>query len=317
MLIPELVRVLDLEPGSHPRGKPWLSAASSLVCLGQHAYVVADDEQHLAHFTLAPQASPASRPIRLLRLFPGTLPKDKGKRKKAKPDLESLVLLPAFDLYPHGALLALGSGSRANRCRGVLLALDGSGKVSGPALAIGLDALYAPLRAGFGALNIEGAFVAGQELHLLQRGNKASRTSARISYDWNAFAAWLLGDTMQAPLATRVQHLELGSVDGVPLTPTDAAALADGNWVFCAVAEDTGDPYTDGACIASALGIIDRSGHLTQLEHLHGNPKVEGIALEPGCAAGSSELRLLLVTDADDPEQAAQLLGVTLRRNIV
>jgi hypothetical protein len=305
----QLVRELDVVPEAHPHGRAWIGAASSLVCVGRHAYVVADDEHHLAHFSLDNDA-----PVELLQLFDGHLPRDKGKRKKAKPDLESLAVLPPLDMYPHGALLALGSGSRPSRCRGKLLALDATGAIHGPALAIDLSMLYAPLQLQFSDLNIEGAFISEGKLHLLQRGNK-SGPSGRISFDWKNFAAWLLADTTQVPVATRVQRLEPGIIDGVPMAPTDAAALAEGDWLFCTVAENTVDSYSDGACLASAVCIVDNSGRIKQIEYLQGNPKVEGVALEPGCDGNSSELHLLLVTDADDPSIASQVLRITLRRS--
>jgi hypothetical protein len=307
-LHPQLVRELNVAPAAHPHERGWIGAASSLVCVGRHAYVVADDEHHLAHFSLD-----SNEPVQLLQLFDGHLPRDKGKRKKAKPDLESLAVLPALDMYPHGALLALGSGSRPSRCRGKLLALDSAGSIQGPALEIDLSMLYAPLRLQFSDLNIEGTFVSEGKLHLLQRGNKGG-PSGRVSFDWKDFAEWLLENTTQVPVATRVQRLEPGIIDGVPLAPTDAVALTDGDWMFCTVAENTGDSYSDGACLASAICVADSGGHIKQIEHLRGNPKVEGIALEPGCDASSQELHLLLITDADDPAVASRLLRVTVLR---
>ncbi len=308
-LLPMVLRELDLAPDVHPHGNAWLSATSGLVCVGQHAYVIADDEHHLGHFGLT--EADMNVPVNLLRLFEGSLPRDKGKRKKAKPDLESLVLLPALDLYPHGALLALGSGSRPTRRRATLLALDAAGAIHGPPLLLDLSDLYAPLQIQFDDLNIEGAFVAGPQLHLLQRGNKGG-LSARISFEWTRFAAWLLGETAEVPIATRVQRLEPGDEEQVPLAPTDAAALSDGRWLFCAVAEDSCDSYNDGACMASAIGVVDSKGHITSIQRLRGSPKVEGIALEPGCDPKGKELRLLLVTDADNPELPSRLLRVTL-----
>ncbi|MEY4640096.1 MAG: hypothetical protein RLZZ227_90, partial [Pseudomonadota bacterium] len=219
----------------------------------------------------------------------------------------------AMELYPHGALLALGSGSRPSRCHGRLLALDAGGALQGQMLELDLSALYTPLQDQFSDLNIEGAFVGDGELHLLQRGNKGG-PSARISFAWQAFKDWLLDDTARPPATTRIQYLEPGIVDGVPLAPTDATALADGIWIFCTVAENTNNSYADGACMASAICIVDRNGHITQIEYLQGNPKVEGIALEPGCNGKSPELRLLLVTDADDPSVASHLLRVTVKR---
>ena len=82
-----------------------LSAASGLVRRGEQHYVVADDEHHLALF-------PADGPGCWLRLFAGELPDPAAQRKAAKPDLETLLELPPTLRHPHGALLALGSGSR-------------------------------------------------------------------------------------------------------------------------------------------------------------------------------------------------------------
>ncbi|HEY0962131.1 MAG TPA: hypothetical protein VGE69_07215 [Pseudomonadales bacterium] len=307
-LVPELLRELDLAHGVHPHGTRWLSAASGLVCVGQHAYVIADDERHLGHFLLD-----APAPVSLLELFTGALPRDKGKRKKAKPDLESLALLPPLELYPHGALLAMGSGSRPARNRAAVIALDADGRVDGSPLLVDLTTFYAPLQERFGDLNVEGVYVDGAALHLLQRGNKGGG-NARISFAWQAFWQWLFDPSREPPAPHDMQSLDLGTVDGVPLTPTDAIALGDGCWAFCAVAENTDDSYADGPCRASAIGIADASGCILDLQHLRGKPKVEGIALESGSDPESGTLKLLLVTDADDPLLPSRLLRCTLAR---
>ncbi|MDY6983148.1 MAG: hypothetical protein SV422_08675 [Pseudomonadota bacterium] len=307
-LMPEVLRSLDLPADVHPHGTRWLSAASGLVCVGQYAYVIADDEHHLGYFTLD-----TVTPLTLVELFAGALPRNKGKRKKAKPDLECLMLAPPLELYPHGALLALGSGSRPARKRAALMALDSTGGIDGPPLLLDLAALYAPLQERLGDLNIEGAFHDGTALHLLQRGNKGSR-NARISFAWSEFSAWLLAASTMPPVPHAVQWLDLGAMGGVPLTPTDALALENGHWLFCAVAENTDDSYADGACLGSALGIVDAQGRIESLRPLHGKPKVEGIALEPGSDPAGAELGVLMVTDADDPLQPSRLLRCTLAR---
>ena len=83
-----------------------LSAASGLVRLGNRLYVVADDELSLGVFDLSNDEAG-----RLVRIFEGELPASHDERKAAKPDLESLTMLPAFDGCPYGALMAIGSGS--------------------------------------------------------------------------------------------------------------------------------------------------------------------------------------------------------------
>ncbi len=305
MLAIHHLRDLLVDPLLHPRGQGHLSAASGLARVGERLYVVADDEHHLASFE---EAGPAS-PLVLLRLFEGDLPRDKGKRKAAKPDLEALALVPALPGCPHGALLVLGSGSRPTRETGVLIALDASGLATQRMTPVALSDLYAPLRARFADLNIEGAFVASGELRLLQRGNKGDARNACIAFDWNQVAPWLAGRHPQAPAVKTIQEIDLGDIGGVPLGLTDGAALPGGAWVFCAAAEDTADSYQDGACAGSAIGIVAPDGTLRQLEWLQGAPKVEGIAVQ----VRGAELVLTLVTDADDPHFPSRLLQATMR----
>lgn len=315
MLLPQLVRTLTLDPGIHPRGQPHLSAASGLVQVNGHLYLVADDEQHLATLSLNRQ-----EPLRLLSMLPGPLPQDAMLRKARKADLETLAWLPPLPHYPYGALLTLGSGSTPQRERGVLLALDAQGRVAtldGPIpdgrapRIIDLSRLYAPLRARFSDLNIEGCFVAGGDLHLLQRGNQSDPRSVCIHLDWMQMQAWLLNGQGDAPQAHSLQTIDMGSagvVDGVQLSVTDATAMPDGRWAFSAVAENTHSSYLDGPCIASAIGIMGADGRLEHLHRLQGAAKVEGICTPSGGKPGV----VMLVTDTDNPAQASQLLTVQL-----
>lgn len=298
-LSPQLIQTLRIDPEQHPHGQAHLSAASGLVRVRQRLYVVADDELHLGIFDDEPVGS-------LLRLLDGDLPKDKGKRKKAKPDLESLVHLPPLPGCPAGALLALGSGSKPNRETGVLVALDVQGQPNGRMAVVDLTALYAPLRKRFADLNIEGALLVSGELLLLQRGNKGHALNACIRFDWNQMAPWLAGVQPQPPAAKSVQLLELGHVDDVPLGFTDGAALHGGAWAFSAVAEATDNSYLDGACVGSAIGVVGADGTLQSLHPLDGAPKVEGLAVQRDADAWICTM----VTDPDDPSLAAQVLQV-------
>ena len=285
-------------------GLDHLSAASGLVGVGPHLYVVADDEHHLGVFERA-----GSGPGRLVRLFEGDLPgrrKDYKDRKAAKPDLEALLELPPGPGRPQGALLALGSGSRPQRRRGVLLGLAGDGGLDGSRQLIDLEPLHAGLVPPIDHLNIEGAFIDGAMLCLLQRGGAESANTC-VRYAWSEVARWLdAGAPAPRPLA--VERYALGAIDGVPLGFTDAAALPDGGFVFCAAAEDTGNAYHDGGCKGSAIGVVDPLGRLAWIALLEPVCKVEGIALS---MAGAGR-ELLLVSDADDRESPALLLSVAL-----
>ncbi|TWO70592.1 hypothetical protein FN976_13595 [Caenimonas sedimenti] len=300
-LLTEPLRELRVSPALHPRGQRHLSSASGLVLAGGWLYLVADDEHHLGALPLAHAGD--DHPVALHRLRPGELPGDKEARKKHKPDCEALLALPPWSGHPQGALLALGSGSRPNREQGFLLPLRPDGSLAdAPVEPVDLHGLYAPLRSRFPDLNIEGAFASGDRICLLQRANQGDARNACASYAWPDVRDWLDG-RRAAPAAIDVTLYELGTVAGVPYGFTDGAALPGGGWIFSAAAEDTEDSYRDGLCAGSALGWV-RDGRLTRLAPLAGGPKVEGIAV-----AGH---RLLLVTDADDPESASRLLALPL-----
>ena len=303
MLIPRLVRHLTLDPAQHPRDLLHLSAASGLVRLHDRFYVVADDELHLGVFSANGRFD---QPVGLIRVFEGALPDAPKKRKAAKPDLEALALLPPWPGHPHGAILALGSGSRPTREGGVLLGLDAQGCIAGEPARINLSALYATLRVRFADLNIEGAFVLNGAFVLVQRGNKGDGRNACIRYDLNQILRWLADQQGGTPPIASLQDVQLGEVNGVPLGLTDGAALPGGFWLFSAVAENTHDSYHDGACMGSVIGIVGPDGSVLAQQALHDSPKVEGIAVQ----VDGASLRLRMVTDADDPAIAAQLLQV-------
>src|SRR6185503_11592625 len=89
-----------------------VSAASGLVRRGDALYVVADDELVLVRYGL--DGGERGR----VRLRTGELPREHAARKAAKADFEALVDLG------DGRMLALGSGSTEQRCRGAVIAGD-------------------------------------------------------------------------------------------------------------------------------------------------------------------------------------------------
>jgi hypothetical protein len=297
-----LTKVRELNLSATTAGRPLhLSAASGLACLNSFNYVVADDELHLGVFRMN-----SSEPGHLIRLFDGELPASKSDRKKQKPDFEALTLLPAYEDCPHGALLALGSGSRPNRRLGALLKLNVQGVVRGSPQVVDLSPILAPLADEFAALNIEGAVVSGAELRLFQRGNKRHAENAIIRFQLSAFLDALSSKHAGAikPLATST--FDLGQIDGIPFCFTDAAALPDGAMVFTAVAEDTNDTYNDGACAGAVVGIVNNE--LRCLHRLEQPYKVEGV----DARMEGDVVKLLLVTDADDPGTPAGLFSATI-----
>lgn len=298
------IRELNVTP---PDGgdRSYLSAASGLVRAGPYLYVVADDELHLGVFRTT-HDGPGHR----VRLFAGELPDSPPERKKLKPDLEALMRLPASERFPAGAILALGSGSTRMRRMGSLLQLDAYGALVEAPRPIDLTWLLKPLDRLFDGLNIEGAVVVRDEVRLFQRGNKKGGESAIVRFSLAAFIAALTDsdDSALDPLA--VHAMDLGSAGGVPFSFTDAAPLPNGEMLFTAVAEDTDDPYNDGPCAASAVGIIGADGTLRQLVPLDPPYKVEGV----DARVEGGVIKLLLVTDADDPAIPAVLFSATMER---
>jgi len=270
-----------------------------MVVVGKFLYVIADDELHLGVFD-------GNGAGTLVRLFPGELPEGHAERKALKPDLEALVRLPSFPGYPHGALLALASGSKRNRNAGVVLKLDGSGLIVGEPFLYDLTSFYAQLENRFPALNIEGAVVLGDELILFQRGSKAQPESALVRFPLRGILRPIASGTTNAfsTTASRVQIFDLGTIEGALLSFTDGAALPDGRIVFSAVAENTEDNYLDGPCLGAVVGIIGTEGSLDSMHRLEPTEKVEGIH----ATVEGDRMILLLVTDADDASAPAKLL---------
>jgi hypothetical protein len=299
------IRELNLSTAASPGRPLHLSAASGLICLHSFIYVVADDELHLGVFRAAD-----NEPGHLIRLFDGALPDSKTQRKKKKPDLEALLLLPAHDDQPHGALLALGSGSKSNRRMGALLGLDAHGAVRGLPRIVDLSPLLAPLDDAFPALNIEGATIDGGELWLFQRGNIRHPINAIIRFPLPELFDLLRAERTGAIKPSAIDTIDLGKIDGIPLCFTDAAALPDGAMVFAAIAEDTNDAYADGPCIGAAIGIADRFCRLRFLQKLDRPYKVEGVDAQ----IDDDAIRLLLVTDADDPDIPGVLFSASIAR---
>jgi len=259
--------------------------------------VVGDDELHLAVY------DDLDRPGALLRLLPGHLSRDARARKRRKPDFEALLRLPGTLLAPGGTLVALGSGSGPLRGRGVTLPLDAQGRPNAQPWAFDLSVLHDGLRSRVGAaINVEGATVLGDQLLVLLRGvaGRQTNVSARVSI---ATLQSLLSGGAIAAWAIDWQPWILGTLDGVELGFTDAAALPGGAWVFSAVAEARDDSVADGPCAGSVIGVVSAAGSLVTMARVCGPNKVEGVDLR----VTRDGIELCLVTDADDPAQPAGL----------
>jgi hypothetical protein len=262
-----------------------LAAASALVCSGDELLVLADDELVLQRY------SHAGVYLGQHLLMAGELPDDAASRKRLKPDFEMLCQLP------DGRLLALGSGSKKRRRRAVLWQ-------AGTTQVIDLRPLYLAFEALLPGLNLEGAVVQGELLVLAQRGNSAGSLNALISLDLACVLSQLAGASLGPESVRSITPIDLGTLQGVPLSFTDLCLSNDGRLLFSAAAEDTDSSYLDGACAGSVLGcLVD--GQVQALWPLAGQAKIEGL-----CMLADGSLRL--VNDPDDRSAQSTLYRLEL-----
>jgi hypothetical protein len=277
-------------------GASYFHAASGLVLCGGIAHVVSDDSTALASFALAGET--AGRVMRLLAR--SALPSDTAARKRLKPDFEVLVSLPPEHCLPYGGLLAMGSGSTPARSAGAIVALDSDGWAIS-ATEVDLESsLYSKLRSVFSEVNIEGGVWRDSRLLLFQRGNASEPTSAAVTFEIPSPAAAL--QCKNAIGLPHVHRLHLGSIDGVPLTLTDATLLDD-RILYLATAERTPNAYDDGDVLGSVLGVLSGDCELTEQWCLDPPLKFEGIA---ACRKGK-HFEFLVVSDADDAAVPSKL----------
>ena len=279
-------------------------AASGLVRRSDFLYVIGDDSNELGVFPME------GGPGRRVPIFEGELPGEHKARKAAKPDLEALTGLPPYEDHPHGALLALGSGSTDARRRGFVWGLGPDGELTGEVVVLDLAPMYAALAPVVHDLNIEGVAVQGERLLLFQRGNSETGLNAVVELALAEVVRDILErKPVEASEIHGIHEYDLGRLDDVQLTFTDADGLPDGRVVFSCAAEDTSNPYDDGAIVGSAIGILGTDLSVERVEPLSDpSYKVEGID-----AVESDELiHLLMVCDADDASIPSPLLSATI-----
>lgn len=301
----EKLRVLDLEAPSAPGRPAHLAAASGLRRCGDYVYVVGDDELNLAVFAMSD-----SNPGKLVRLFEGEVSSDEDRQQKQKPDLEALTLLPPFTRNPHGALLALGSGTGETRENGFVWSLDHDGGLIGFPRVVDLSPLYQFQQQHVADMNIEGIGVSGDRVVLVNRGNSKEGENVAIYLSLEEMIDTLLSDfKCDASELLEVRSYDLGEKDGIPLAFSDVDALPDGRLVFTATAE--GLPGTDRGDeqAGSAIGVLDSDGELAYFQMID-DP---AIALEGVDARISDDsIDVLLCQDADDPDVASPLYRASI-----
>lgn len=297
------IRDLLLHEPVQPGRPSFVTAASGLVVIDHRFYVSPDDEHHLADFSLTCPLEPGH----LLRVLPGDLPVEPKARKKAKPDFESLVRLPDRE-GELPVLLAVPSGSKPQRRVGVTVTLPA--RLPTRIRPVDYSPLFLALEREFPKLNLEGAALTSTHLKLFQRGNGKRKINAVIDVALPALLEDLARGQVTPRGVDQIRRYELGDLRGVRLTFTDATSAPDGETLFLAVAEATEDTYEDGPIAGSALGWMDRAGHVIRVEELSPGIKAEGVAVysPPG-----AEVQVLLVTDDDDPARPSSLYAAPFR----
>lgn len=281
-------------------------AASAVAPLGD-GWLIAQDDGTIAAWW-------CGRSIVAVRLLPPVDGHDTFREsdgtKALKPDLEAACRVPGSDAP---GVLLLGSGSHANRMRGVLVH---EGQPCWVATA-DLSPLYAHvaqvLGLSLGQLNLEGACVIGEALRWFQRGHGASGVaSSSVDLPLAAVTAAVMGDSdPSGVVAGEVRQYEFASSGDVSLAITDATALADGRVLVSAAAEDTPDAVADGEVVGSALALLD-DDHVVATVPLPTASdgtvwKVEGLVVT---AESTHRLDVLAVVDQDDPDRPSLALAL-------
>jgi hypothetical protein len=300
-----VLRELELDKPATPGRAAHISAASGVARRGDFVYVIGDDGLGLGVFRLSKEAPGELRPV-----LGGELSAEHEERKREKPDLEALTLLPPSDERPYGSLLGLGSGTKRQRERGFVWGLAADGSLSGEPIELDLSPLYRRLRETAPELNIEGAAALGDRLSLFHRGNTEQGLNIVAEVPLAEFVGGVeAGGRIECGEVVRTRAYDLGELDGVPLTFSDATPIADDLVVFTASAEPGSDPHgADGEIRGSVVGMIDRDGRVERLRTIDRRWKVEGVY----ASVDARVIDFLFVCDQDDPDAASPLLSAAM-----
>jgi len=277
-----------------------IASASALLRVGGYLLVLSDDERQIAIIE-----DETDEPGTLIKVMDGATPRGKDERNDNKPDFECMAYFEPFDRFRHGAILGLGSGSAPDRNRATLLALSQDGRPDSDFEIVDLGPLYERLRTEIVDLNIEGSAVVGDAFRLMQRGNGPEGRNARVDLDAGSVRAALAGgDPLPADSVRTVEFYELGLLKGIPLCFSDASPLGDGRMMFIASAE------TDDGYVGSSLGLMNPNGSIEFNEPVDHVLKLEGLVAD---VLEDGRVRLLMVSDADDPDHPSPLMETYLR----
>lgn len=280
-----------------------LSGASGIVRYNNYYYVIRDNSNHLYQF----QGNDFQW-VKSIRLFPGTLPSNQKDRKKLKPDLEAMLIVPANDILALDSLMLIPSGSKKNRVKGKLISLTKKGELADDARELDFSNLYSHLKNELHKVNIEGAIVFDKNLILLQRGNSKKSRNALVYLNLNCVLQQL--DTIEANCLEKIVYPDIGGIGFIPYTFTDAIATTDGRILFLAAAEETEDAVLDGDVSGAAIGMLNAKGEVKWVSALSERIKFEGIV--PTNESSSAGQVYFLISDADSDYTPSSVYKLTL-----
>jgi hypothetical protein len=292
-------------------------AASGLSAFREYLAVIQDDANWLALIDADQQVTAVPLPPSPAgdRVFS----KKRGNHRD-KYDLEACVTVATGEGHE---LIGFSSGSRRER-EWILRVAEAS---SGGELTAGFTpapAFYAALRAerafsGAG-LNIEGALALDADrIRLFQRGNAEpcdglEAVDATVDFSWAALCEHLSAPDRQAPPELHaIRTYDLGRLDGVRLTFSDAEHLGEGRVLFSASAEDP----DSGEISGSVLGIIEADGaaRWTHLQDQNGTPfrgKIEGLTLD-----AKDRRKVYFVIDDDDEDTPSRIFHAVVSEEML
>ena len=257
-------------------------AASGLSAFREYIAVIQDDANWLALIDAEQRVTAVPLP-----------PSPNGRRVFSKTrgntdekyDLEALITVPGA-----GGLELIGFASGSCLGREWILRVRETSSDPFHAEFVAAKRFYDTLRADLGfcgaGLNIEGAITLdGDRIILFQRGNAdpadgLDPVDATGTLSWAALRAHLADpERVAPPPLEQVTRYELGQLDGVRLTFSDAEHLGGGRILYSASAEN---PVT-GDIAGSVLGVIeaDAEARWTGLTGADGAPfrgKIEGLS---------------------------------------
>lgn len=310
-------------PSADEDRPPHVRAASGLSTFREYLAVIQDDanwlglidgNQRIVAVPLPPAPSGA-------RVFS----KSRGN-KDDKYDLEACITVPGHDGHE---LVGFSSGSRVGR-EWILRVKE---NLPDDASALTLEQLASCLEAEFlearpfydslrankefsgAGLNIEGALTLDDDrIVLFQRGNARAGhgvepVDAVAEISWAALCRHLSNPAREPPPPLEnVSTYDLGELDGVRLTFSDAEYLGSKRILYSASAEDSETNRIAG----SILGVIEADGQArwTELIDQDGSAfagKIEGLTLDP-----ADPRKVHFVIDDDDETLPSQIYEAVL-----